>query len=105
MSSVTHKQGDTFEWIVTLTDDQLPVDITSWGIRAQIRNNDTLIATLTITKTDPTNGVFTASATAAQTDTWAAGSHRCDIEFTDDNSVVLSTNTFEVNILEDISHD
>lgn len=105
MSSVTHKQGDTFEWIVTLTDDQLPVDITSWGIRAQIRNNDTLVATLTITKTDPTNGVFTASATAAQTDTWAAGSHRCDIEFTDDNSVVLSTNTFEVNILEDISHD
>lgn len=105
MSSVTHKQGDTFEWIVTLTDDQLPVDITSWGIRAQVRNNDTLIATLTITKTDPTNGVFTASATAAQTDTWTAGSHRCDIEFTDDNSVVLSTNTFEVNILEDISHD
>jgi hypothetical protein len=105
MSSVTHKQGDTFEWVVTLTDDQLPVDITSWGIRAQVRNNDTLIATLTITKTDPTNGVFTASATAAQTDTWTAGSHRCDIEFTDDNSVVLSTNTFEVNILEDISHD
>lgn len=105
MGSVTHKQGDTFEWIVTLTDDYLPVDITSWGIRAQIRNNDTLIATLTITKTDPTNGVFTASATAAQTDTWASGAHRCDIEFTDDNSVVLSTNTFEVNILEDISHD
>lgn len=105
MSSVSHKQGDHFEWVVTLTDDNLAVDITSWSIRAQIRNNDTLIASLTITKTDPTNGVFTASATAAQTDTWAAGSHRCDIEFTDDNSIVLSTNTFEVIILEDISHD
>lgn len=103
--SLRHKQGDTFEWVVTLTDDAQPVDITSWGIRAHIRNNDTLIAALTITKTDATGGVFTASATAAQTDTWTAGAHQCDIEFTDASSVVLSTDTFDVTILEDISHD
>lgn len=105
MTSLRHKQGDSFEWVVTLTDDQEPVDITSWSIRAHIRNNDTLVAALTITKTDPTGGVFTASATAAQTDTWTAGDHKCDIEFTDASSVVLSTDTFDVSILEDISHD
>lgn len=105
MASVTHKQGDSFEWVITLTDNFLPVDITGYGIRAQIRAGDTLVANLTITKTNSSGGVFTASATPVQTDSWAAGTHRCDIEFTDDLGEVFSTETFDVTILEDISHD
>ena len=100
-----HKQGDTLEWVVTLTDGGQLVDITSWTIRSQIRNSDNLIATLTVTKTSAAGGQFTLSATAAQTDAWTAGNHQCDIEFTDDNSVVFSTKTFAVEVLEDISHD
>jgi len=105
MATITHKQGDTLEWVITLTENGSVVDITSWSIRAQIRANDTLVASLTVTKTDAANGLFTLSATAAQTDSWSAGNHSCDVEFTDGNSEVFSTETFVVTILEDISHD
>jgi len=103
--NLKHKQGDTFEWVVTVTEGGAVANITDWGIRAQIRNNDTLIASLTITKTDALGGVFSATATAAQTDNWAAGVHKCDIEFTDADSIVFSTDTFDVTVIEDISHD
>lgn len=105
MASVTHKQGDSFEWVVTLTENFVAVDITNYSIRAQIRANDTLIANLTVTKTTPLSGVFSVTATAAQTDSWSAGTHQCDIEFTDGSSEVFSTETFDVIVLEDISHD
>lgn len=105
MATITHKQGDTLEWVITLTESGAVADITDWTIRAHIRQNDTLISALTVTMTDTPNGVFVLSATAAQTDTWSAGSHSCDIEFTDSSGEVFSTETFGVTILEDISHD
>jgi len=105
MATITHKQGDTLEWVITLTESGSAVNVTDWSIRSQIRNNDTLIATLTVTKTDAINGEIVLSATAAQTDTWTAGVHSCDIEFTDGNSDVFSTETFTAIILEDVSHD
>lgn len=105
MATINHKQGDTLDWVITLTDTGTAVDINTWSIRAQIRASDTLIATLTVTVVDAANGLFRLSATAAQTDSWAAGSHSCDVEFTDGSGNVFSTETFVVNILEDISHD
>jgi len=104
MATITHKQGDTLEWIVTLNEGGNPVDITSYTITAQIRSNDTLIASLTVIKTNAVNGEFRMSATAVQTDSWSAGAHSCDIEFVDDLSNVFSTETFGVTILEDITH-
>jgi hypothetical protein len=105
MATINHKQGDTLDWVITLTEGGTAVDITSWTIRAQIRAGDTLIASLTVTLVNAASGLFRLSATAGQTDSWSAGSHSCDVEFTDDNSIVFSTETFTVSILEDISHD
>jgi hypothetical protein len=105
MAKITHKQGDTLEWVITVTENSAAVDITDWSIRAQIRQNDTLISALTVTLTDSSNGVLVISATAAQTDSWSAGEHSCDIEFTDSSGEVFSTETFNVIVLEDISHD
>ena len=105
MATINHKQGDTLDWVITLTEGGTAVDITSWTIRAQIRAGDTLIASLTVTVVNAASGLFRLSATAGQTDSWSAGSHSCDVEFTDDNSIVFSTETFTVSILEDISHD
>ena len=105
MATINLKQGDTVDWVVTLNESGVAVDITSWTIRAQIRAGDTLIASLTVTLVDAASGLFRLSATAGQTDSWSAGSHSCDVEFTDDNSIVFSTETFTVSILEDISHD
>ena len=105
MATITHKQGDTLEWVISLTEGGSAVDISSWSIRAQIRQNDTLIATLTTTVTNASGGVFSLTASKTATDSWAAGTHSCDIEFTDDNTEVFSTETFSVIIIEDISHD
>lgn len=105
MATITHKQGDTLEWVIALTEGGSAVDISDWSIRAQIRQNDTLIATLTTTVTNSSGGVFSLSATKTATDSWAAGNHSCDIEFTDNTNDVFSTETFVVTIIEDISHD
>jgi hypothetical protein len=104
MATITHKQGDTLDWVLTLSELGSPVDITSFTILAQIRNSDTLIASLTVVVVDAANGLFALRATPAQTDTWAAGTHSCDIEFTDGSGNVFSTETFTVVILEDITH-
>lgn len=105
MATINLKQGDTVDWVVTLNEGGIAVDITSWSIRAQIRSGDTLIFNLTVTIIDAVNGQFRLSATPAQTDTWSAGSQSCDIEFTDDSGNVFSTETFTVVVIEDISHD
>jgi hypothetical protein len=105
MATITHKQGDTLEWVISLTEGGSAVDISDWSIRAQIRQNDTLIATLTTTVTNASGGVFNLTATATSTDSWSAGNHSCDIEFTDNTNDVFSTETFTVTIIEDISHD
>jgi len=105
MATITHKQGDTLDWVVTLTEGGAAVDITSWTIRAHIRNSDTLIDALTVTVIDAANGQIRLSATPAETDLYSAGTHECDIEFTDASSNVFSTETFAVVVVEDISHD
>ena len=105
MAAVTVKQGDTLEWVVTVSEAGSGVDISAWSIRAQIRQGDTLIASLAVTQTEAGSGVLSLTATAAQTDSWSAGTHRCDIEFTDGDGDVFSTETFDVIVLEDISHD
>lgn len=105
MATINHKQGDTLDWVITLTEGGTAVDITSWTIRSQIRSGDTLLVTLTLTVVNAAIGLFRLSATAEQTDALASGSHSCDIEFTDENSIVFSTETFGVNILEDVTHD
>lgn len=105
MATITHKQGDTLDWTVTLEEDRAVVDLTGWSIRAHIRTGDTLVGALTVVLTDAVNGVFSLVATATQTDSWAAGTHNVDIEFTDDTGDVFSTNTFQLTIVEDVSHD
>lgn len=105
MATITHKRGDTLEWVITLTDNEVAVDITSWTIRSQIRQGSTLTQALTITKTNAANGIFNITATAAQTSSWSVGSHSVDIEFSDASSVVFSTETFTLRLLEDISRD
>jgi len=105
MATITHKQGDTLDWVITLTENGETVDISAWSIRAQIRTGDTLIFNLTVTIVNAATGLFRLSATAAETDAWPAGSHSCDIEFTDAASIVFSTETFTAVIIEDVTHD
>ena len=62
MAEITHKKGDTLEWVITLTENAVAVDITNFTIQAQIRQKTTLIATLTTTITNASGGVFSLFA-------------------------------------------
>jgi hypothetical protein len=104
MANITHKRGDTLEWVVTLTQDGSVVNISDWTITSQIRQDTTLIASLTVTKTDSTNGVFSLTATAASTASWSLGTHSVDIEFINDSGFVVSSQTFTLQLVRDITY-
>lgn len=106
MTTITHKRGDTFELLSTVESEGVAVDITSWTIASQARaDDDTVLQTFVVTKTDAANGIFTVSATSTQTEAWALGSYKMDIEFTEGGGDVNSTETFTLKILRDITRD
>ena len=106
MTTITHKRGDTFELSSTIENAGVGVDITSWTISSQARDEaDAVLQTFTVTKTDAANGAFTVSATAAQTELWPIGSYQMDIEFIEGGGEVNSTETFTLSVLRDITRD
>jgi hypothetical protein len=79
--------------------------LTGYSIASQIRDKShKLVATLTpaITQTTPT-GAFTLTAPAG-TSTWPVGLLECDIQYTNNASFVVSTETFEIDLIRDITH-
>ena len=106
MATITHKRGDTFELASTLESNGVAVDITSYTITSQARDeDDAVLQSFTVTKTDATNGAFSISATAAQTELWGLGSYSVDIEFVDGSGEVNSSETFTLSVLRDITRD
>lgn len=104
MATITHKRGDTLEWVVTLTQNGSAVDITDWTITSQVRQDTTLVASLTVTKTNSANGEFSLTALASQTASWSLGSHSVDIEFIDGSGFVVSSQTFILALVRDITY-
>ena len=83
-----------------------PIDITSVTIESDIKGVNFSQA-VTVAKTDPTNGVFTCSVTAANTANFPitdckAANLYWDIQFTT-LSFVTSTETVQIVVLEDIT--
>ncbi|MCP4597803.1 hypothetical protein [Neptuniibacter sp.] len=106
MATLTHKLGDTLEWVLNVVDESdQPIDITNWDIRSQMRDSaGELIQELTVTKTDAEGGVYSITASKAQTATWTPGDHSVDVEYTDENDITFSTETFAVVMKRDITH-
>ena len=104
-------RGDDFSLPMTLTDpqtldgngDPVPVDITGWVIESQVRYARKLIVDLTVTMDpDPTTGLFTLSATQAQTALWPTRQLKCDVQM--DRPAPdgrISSQTFIIDCLED----
>ena len=58
----------------------------------------------TVTRTDENNGLYELSA--SDTTAWRPGrSLYGDVQFTNASGVVLSMDTFVVNVVRDITHD
>ena len=98
------KRGDTYLIEATLTDDLGdPVNITDWTIRSQIRNvRGDIVATLVIAITNAALGTYTMSY-AGDTALWPVATHRQDVEYVDQTGRVMSTETFKLRVVEDIT--
>ena len=100
------KQGDTFIIGCTYKDaNKQPGDLTNVVIRSQARSAATkkLIKEFEIFKSDQVlyKGQFSISA---MTNDWSIGTLNIDIEFIIDGSVI-STDTFQIPVVQDITHD
>lgn len=107
MPQIYHKRGDTLSLTCTWVDStDTPIDITSYTVESKVKATN-FTDTLTVTKTDPTNGEFVLSATATATESWPVSEGKasylfCDVQFTL-SGVVTSTETFQIVVLEDIT--
>jgi len=123
MASIDHKRGDTFEISFTLTDNSgSAVDLTNYTVRAMARDSSGT-EQVEWTEAQTTNGVNITNAAAGQfklvrsassppagqlaTTAWPLGRLEVDVEFSDNSSppVVVSSDTFSINVLEDITRD
>lgn len=99
------KRGDTWSLDCTYKRAGTPTSIETISIRSQIRKSDyTMVTELNVAKADQaaTPGKFTLTPKVADTKTWPLGSLICDIEFTM-NGVVLSTETFSIPVVEEVT--
>lgn len=100
MEFIPHKRGDTF--LLTGTTD---VPLTGYSIASQVRDKSfKLIAQLTvnITQTSPT-GTYTLTYPTG-TSLWPVQVLECDVQYTNNAGVIVSTETFEINVLRDVTH-
>ena len=123
MASIDHKRGDTFEISFTLTDNSgSAVDLTNYTVRAMARDSSGT-EQVEWTEAQTTNGVNITNAAAGQfklvrsassppagqlaTTAWPLGRLEVDVEFSDNSSppVVVSSDTFSIIVLEDITRD
>lgn len=83
-------------------EDLIRVDITGWTIKSAVDRSGKAILDLTVTLTDSTNGTFTISADAVDTETWPIAPLDCDVEFIRPQGKV-SSETFTINVKRDVT--
>jgi hypothetical protein len=102
------KQGDTFTLACTYKENGVSVDVTNFTIRAQLRDSTgDLVLELPVAKANQTTnpGIFVLGANTPPSPPFPIDELRCDIQFSDMDNVVRSTQTFFVPIVEDVTHD
>lgn len=105
-STIKHKRGDTIDWTGFYKINNIPVDLTNINIACQFKKeNGTLVISPTITKLDQTSnpGKFNIKVLATATALFPIEKLKADIQYTDLSGSVVSTETFIVNIIQDIT--
>lgn len=97
----THKRGDSFEIQGVVSINGVVQDITNWIIASEIRKGNDLVARLTVTKVEPTQGTFRLSD--ADTTSWPISMLDCDIQYTQPNGQIVSTDTFQISVKKDVT--
>lgn len=108
MVTLNMKRGDTFRYRAqaTVSDGlippaQIPLDLTGFLIKAQVRKGTELIAELVVTRTNDILGEYMLSL--ADTTLWPVKTLVCDIQYTTDDLQIISTETFEIAVEKDIT--
>lgn len=107
MATITLKRGDTFQIAVETPGK----DLTGYTVRSQVRRGTSLIHTLTLTDFLPGPGgsmfqliAFNPGGTLpGATVGWPVGELLCDIEYTAPSGLVVSTETFTIECVADIT--
>ena len=97
------KRGDTFELDVEVTDvNGDPQPLTDWEIASQVRDKDgVLVADLVVVEVTPLTGIY--KLVKSDTTDWPVELLSCDIQYTTDAGQIVSTETFEIQCLVDIT--
>jgi len=107
--TIQNKIGDTIEWGCTYKDsDGVAIDLTGYTIRSQARLVDQFDSVLFdlsigngITINSLVDGTFTIKI--QDTTSYTKDFFNVDIEYTDSQSVIKSTDTFTLQMLQDIT--
>ena len=78
-------------------------DISLWTVNSQLRRNDTLIHEFTIESVELTTGQIALVADKTVTALWEPREHVVDVQFISDTGFVNSTQTFIINVQEDVT--
>ena len=98
------KRGDTFTLACTYKQNGTAASVANLTIRSQVRDSSgALVEELTVTKANQTTnpGVFVLAA--ADPMDWPVDVLSCDIQFSDSDDVVRSTQTFQIPVIEDVT--
>jgi len=93
---LTFKRGDTFT-----IQCNIELDITGWLIESQIRSGDKLITVLELELVNPLTGIYKLKH--VDTKLWPVGELQCDIQYTTNTGQIISTETFIIEVMKDIT--
>ena len=106
MIGTQHKRGDTLALDCTWWQDDagtIAMDLTGWTVTAAARHTSGVQVALTVTMGTPASGTFSISADATATAGWPLGRWVVDIQRVDGGGVTQSTETWSLELLEDIA--
>lgn len=102
MVSISTKRGDSFVLQCTCSINAVAQDITNWTITSKVRHiSSNFVDELVVTKTDAVNGIYQLKK--QDTTLWPVKTLLCDIQMVLPSGQIISTETFELIIVADVT--
>ena len=96
-SNITIKRGDTLFLQCSVASNSLPQSLQNWQIKSTVKFGPRPVSNLTVTKTSDS---FTLQGSTAN---WPVGVLQCDIQYTTDAGVVISTETLNITVVQGVT--
>jgi hypothetical protein len=111
-STVAFKRGDTWRYTLTLRDDGEPVDLTGSSLRMHLRDKRSRVKILavagdmlTLGEVEGVPARYTAVVDPEVTQLIDPGVYATDVEYTFVDGSVLTSQTFQVRVIQDETYD